>query len=70
MRWIALFLTLLLTVSSGWGRTFVSVDGKRAIKATLLGYDPKKETVKKHQNFPPAAGLEYRYAISLCIDRN
>ena len=46
MRWIALFLTLLLTVSSGWGRTFVSADGKRAIKATLLGYDLKKGTVK------------------------
>ncbi len=46
MRWISLFLTLLLTVSTGLGRTFVSADGKRAIKATLVSYDPEKRTMK------------------------
>ena len=46
MRWGALLLTLLLTVSSGWGRTFLSSDGKRAIRATLLDYDPEEQAVK------------------------
>ena len=46
MRWFALFLTLLLTISSGWGRTFLSSDGKRAIRATLLAFDLEKQAVK------------------------
>ncbi len=45
MRWTSLFLTILLTVSSGWGRTFLSADGKRAIKAHLEYYDSEKKTI-------------------------
>lgn len=46
MRWISLLLTLLLTAATGLGRTFVSANGKRAIKATLLDYDEKAQTIK------------------------
>jgi len=46
MRWVTLIFCLLLTISSSWGRTFVSADGKTAISATLLDYDPDKEMVK------------------------
>ena len=45
MRWTSLFLTILLTVSSGWGRNFLSADGKRAIKAHLEDYDSEKKTI-------------------------
>ena len=46
MRFICLVFILALTVSSGFGRTFLSADGKRAISATLLEYDPEEQTVK------------------------
>jgi hypothetical protein len=46
MRLISLLITLLLTASTGLGRTWVSAKGNRAMKATLLEYDDDAQTIK------------------------